>query len=100
MPQSEGTIQLESEEVSPMMAFSEILDKVSAVFTSSTGTGLEVLDSTPAVERVAMELFTQNLIPATTSDIAAAHRTVLGSDATVEDVLDVENYLLGFGWLR
>ena len=39
-----------------MMAFSEILDKVSAVFTSSTGTGLEVLDSTPAVERVAMEL--------------------------------------------
>lgn len=83
-----------------MMTFNEILSKVSTVFTSSTGTGLEVLDSTPAVERVAMELFAQDLIPATTSDVADAYRTVLGSDATVEDVLDVENYLLGFGWLR
>ena len=83
-----------------MMTFSEILSKVSTVFSSSTATGLEVLDSTPAVERVVMELFDQDLIPAATSDVADAHRTVLGSDATVEDVLDVENYLLGFGWLR
>lgn len=82
------------------MSFNEIFNKVSGALTSSTGTGLDVLNSAPAAQRIAMELFMQDTIPAKTSDISAAYKSVYGVDAHVADILDVESFLLSFGWLQ
>ena len=97
---AKAPFKFKSKEVSQMMTFNEIFSKISTAFTSSTGTGLDVLNGVQPEERIAMELFANDTIPATTNDIANAYLTVLGHEASVEDLLDTENYLLAFGWLR
>lgn len=76
-----------------------LLDSISASFKGNTSTGLDVLDAAPMAALVAEELVNSDLTPATTRDIAAAFTQVAGRSPHKEELMDVEGFLLSFGWL-
>lgn len=82
-----------------MNTINGLLDSISSVLKSSTSTGLDVLQHSPTPAAIALELFEQDTIPATTSDITAAYRRITGQAADEADLLGIEQFLLSLGFL-
>lgn len=82
-----------------MNTINGLLDSISSVLKSSTGTGLDVLEHSPTPAAIALELFEQDTIPATASDITAAYRRITGQAADEVDLLGIEQFLLSLGFL-
>lgn len=82
-----------------MTTFNDFLGKVSATFTGSTTTGLDVLETTSVPARVAEELLAWDFVPATPSEVTEAFVHVTGCAPREEDMFEVEQFLLSFDWL-
>lgn len=67
---------------------------------STTGTGLDAVSQAPVSARVAENLVDAGLTPATTKDVAESFAFVAGHAPDELEMLDVEAFLLEFGWLQ
>lgn len=83
-----------------MNAINGFLDSVSSVLKGSTGTGLDVLETSSMPSRVATTLFHADRIPAVSADVANAISEVTGRAASEGEMLDAEQFLLSLGFLR
>lgn len=83
-----------------MSAFAGLLESIASALSTGTGTGLDVLGRTSKVSEVAEVLFFRDLLPATTSDIRNSFEQVTGCAPTGEELLEIQAFLLSFGWLQ
>ncbi|MBC2681832.1 hypothetical protein [Corynebacterium anserum] len=83
-----------------MNTINGFLDSVSSVLKSSTGTGLDVLETNSVPSRVATKLFHADRVPARSADVARAISEVTGRAASESDMLTAEHFLLSLGFLR
>lgn len=82
-----------------MKSMTDLLTSVSAVFTDTTGTGLDVLSPAPKPAAVAEFLVASDRIPATYVEVRAAHRDLYQKEMTSTESAEVELFLIEFGWL-
>lgn len=82
-----------------MNSFTGILDTISSTMRGSTRTGLDVLKSTPMEATVTMNLYKTDRVPAKPSDIVDAYLEVFGTAPDMEQIIDIEEFLLDFEWL-
>ncbi|MDN6099118.1 hypothetical protein [Corynebacterium flavescens] len=82
-----------------MNSLKGLLNSVSAVFKSATGTGLDTLASTPVEARVTEKLVEDDLIPATRNEVIEAFKATEGRSPSSTELPAVELFLLDFGWL-
>ncbi|MDO5031147.1 hypothetical protein [Corynebacterium sp.] len=82
-----------------MNTLTELMSAITATFKTATGTGLDTLGSAPLEARVAEQLFADDHIPATRTEIASALHTAAGHSPREEDLAVASEFLRSFGWL-
>lgn len=83
-----------------MSTISGLWESLVSVLHTDTGTGLDVLGYKSHVPEVAEFLFFHDLIPASRTDIRFACEQVAGSALGDDEMLEIQSFLLSFGWLK
>lgn len=78
-----------------------ILDGIADTFKDSlTGTGVDTISATPVDAAVAEYLVESDSTPASTKEAATAFEAIAGHAPDTDEMIQLEAFLLSFGWLR
>lgn len=78
-----------------------ILDGIADTFKDSlTGTGVDTISATPVDAAVAEYLVEADSTPANTKEAATAFEAITGHAPDTDEMIQLEAFLLSFGWLR
>lgn len=78
-----------------------ILDGIADTFKDSlTGTGVDTISATPVDAAVAEYLVEADSTPASTKEAATAFEVIAGHAPDTDEMIQLEAFLLSFGWLR
>ena len=82
-----------------MNALTGFISAITNTFKSATGTGLDIIATTPLPAMIAEDLLKHDLIPATHTDIEETYAALAGDLPREGDLAEAELFLHSFGWL-